>query len=80
MRNALKQGLDKKLLTTNYQSPSVFQTAAYLRSYKTAKKTKVKGAFFMRRAKLESANAAIDKAKEVMQKEYQDRLSIYRVK
>jgi hypothetical protein len=80
MANALKQGLDKKLITSNHRTPTVFSTAAYLRGYRKATKTKVPGAFFMRRAKQESADAAIAKAREVMQKEYQDRLSIFRVK
>ena len=79
MRNAFLQGYAQKLMTNPKPgSPDVFKDAAYLRSYRGIKKTKVPGQHFMDRAKKNAGPVAIETAKSIMQQEYTNLISIYR--
>jgi hypothetical protein len=86
MRKALSQGLDQKLLQDSFlnlrlaaKGVSRDTVESYIRGYKAATKTVVRGRKFLERAQKAATAAAKDKALAVLQAEYANLVKTLRV-
>jgi hypothetical protein len=87
LKNALAQGFDKKLMTSDSlgsrlqkQKVGLDEVKAYVKGYKKATKTASRPRKFLERAAKAAREPAIAKAVEVLRSEYDRLISVFRVK